>query len=98
MGWRYDCQCCRMDFRYDKRKYEIEMGNKKMELTLYLENGKTLRFENVTNIKQDSYITSMVEFKYISASDGKKKRACFSLNSVIGISTDKEDFDVNSLF
>ena len=69
-----------------------------MELTLYLENGKTLRFENVTNIKQDSYITSMVEFKYISVSDGKKKRACFSLNSVIGISTDKEDFDVNSLF
>ena len=69
-----------------------------MELTLYLENGKTLRFENVTNIKQDSYITSMVEFKYISASDGKKKRASFSLNSVIGISTDKEDFDVNSLF
>lgn len=69
-----------------------------MELTLYLENGKTLRFENVTNIKQDSYVTGMVTFKYISASDGKKKRACFSLNSVIGISTDKEDFDVNSLF
>lgn len=69
-----------------------------MELTLYLENGKTLRFENVTNIKQDSYITGMVTFKYISASDGKKKSASFSLNSVIGISIDKEDFDVNSLF
>ena len=69
-----------------------------MELTLYLENGKTLRFENVTNIKQDSYITGMVTFKYISASDGKKKSASFSLNSVIGASTDKEDFDVNSLF
>ena len=69
-----------------------------MELTLYLENGKTLRFENVTNIKQDSYITGMVTFKYISASDGKKKSASFSLNSVIGISTDKEDFNVKSLF
>ena len=69
-----------------------------MELTLFLENGKTLRFENVTNIKQDSYITGMVTFKYISASDGKKKSASFSLNSVIGISNDKEDFDVNSLF
>nr|DAU87922.1 MAG TPA: hypothetical protein [Caudoviricetes sp.] len=69
-----------------------------MELTLYLENGKTLRFENVTNIKQDSYITGMVTFKYISASDGKKKIASFSLNSLIGISVDKEDFDVNSLF
>lgn len=69
-----------------------------MELTLFLENGKTLRFENVTNIKQDSYITSMVTFKYISASDGKKKRAFFSFNSLIGLSVDKEDFDVNSLF
>lgn len=69
-----------------------------MELTLYLENGKTLRFENVTNIKQDSYITGMVTFKYISASDGKKKIASFSLNSLIGISVDKDDFDVNSLF
>nr|DAY37086.1 MAG TPA: hypothetical protein [Caudoviricetes sp.] len=69
-----------------------------MELTLYLENGKTLRFENVTNIKQDSYVTGMVTFKYISASDGKKKIASFSFNSLIGISTDKEDFDVNSLF
>nr|DAK21244.1 MAG TPA: hypothetical protein [Caudoviricetes sp.] len=69
-----------------------------MELTLYLENGKTLRFENVTNLEQESYVTNLVTFNYVSASDGKKKRACFSLNSVIGISTDKEDFDVNSLF
>ena len=69
-----------------------------MELTLYLENGKTLRFENVTNLEQESYVTSLVTFNYVSASDGKKKRAIFSLNSVIGISTDKEDFDVNSLF
>ncbi len=69
-----------------------------MELTLYLENGKTLRFEHVTNIKQDSYVTSMVTFNYISASDGRKKKASFSFNSLIGISVDKEDFDVNSLF
>lgn len=69
-----------------------------MELTLYLENGKILRFENVTNLEQESYVTSLVTFNYVSASDGKKKRAIFSLNSVIGISTDKEDFDVNSLF
>ena len=69
-----------------------------MELTLFLENGKTLRFENVTNIKQDSYVTSMVTFNYVSMSDGKKKKASFSFNSLIGISVDKEDFDVNSLF
>ena len=81
----------------DMRKKEMNRRIT-MELTLFLENGKTLVFENVTNIKQDSYITSMVEFKYISASDGKKKRAVFSLNNVIGLSVDKEDFDVNSLF
>lgn len=69
-----------------------------MELTLYLENGKTLRFENVTNIKLDSYVTSMVTWNYTSASDGKKKKASFTFNSVIGISVDEEDFDVNSLF
>lgn len=69
-----------------------------MELTLYLENGKTLRFENVTNIKLDSYVTSMVTFNYVSVSDGKKKKASFTFNSVIGISVDEEDFDVNSLF
>mgnify|MGYP001740353567 CR=1 FL=1 len=50
-----------------------------MELTLFLENGKTLRFENVTNIKQDSYITSMVTFNYVSASDGKKEKSEFYL-------------------
>ena len=69
-----------------------------MHLTIFLKHGQTLRFENVTNIKQDAYITSMVEFKYISASDGKKKRAIFGFNSLIGLSVDKEDFDVNSLF
>lgn len=69
-----------------------------MELTLYLENGKTLRFENVTNIKLDSYVTSMVTFNYVSAFDGKKKKASFAFNSFIGLSVDKEDFDVNSLF
>jgi len=50
-----------------------------MELTLYLENGKTLRFENVTNIRLDSYVTSMVTWNYISASDGKKKKSEFYL-------------------
>lgn len=68
-----------------------------MELTLYLENGKTLRFENVTNLERESYVTGLVTFNYVSASDGKKKRAFFSFNSFIGLSVDKEDFDVNSL-
>lgn len=69
-----------------------------MELTLYLENGKTLIFENVTNLEQKSYVTSLFTFNYVSAFDGKKKRAIFSFNSLTGLSVDKEDFDVNSLF
>lgn len=69
-----------------------------MELNLYLENEKILRFENVTNLEQESYVTSLVTFNYVSAYDGKKKRAIFSFNSLIGLSVDKEDFDVNSLF
>nr|DAR57366.1 MAG TPA: hypothetical protein [Caudoviricetes sp.] len=69
-----------------------------MELTLLLDNGKLLIFENVTNLEQESYLTSLITFNYVSSSDGKKKRAIFSLNSLIGLSVDKEDFDVNSLF
>lgn len=69
-----------------------------MELTLYLENGEELVFENVTDLEQESYVTSLVTFNYVSAYDGKKKRAIFSFNSLIGLSVDKEDFDVNSLF
>lgn len=69
-----------------------------MELTLYLENGKTLVFENVNDLKQESYVTSLVTFNYVNVEDGKKRMAIFSLNNVIGLSVDKEDFDVNSLF
>ena len=69
-----------------------------MELNLYLENGKILIFENVTDLEQESYVTSLVAFNYVSMEDGKKKRAIFSLRNLIGLSVDKEDFDVNSLF
>lgn len=69
-----------------------------MELTLYLENGKTLMFENVTDLEQESYVTSLVTFNYVDVEDGKKKKAIFSFRSLVGVSVDKEDFDVNSLF
>nr|DAV11059.1 MAG TPA: hypothetical protein [Caudoviricetes sp.]DAX79902.1 MAG TPA: hypothetical protein [Caudoviricetes sp.] len=69
-----------------------------MELTLYLENGKSLIFENVTDLEQESYVTSLVTFNYVDVEDGKKKRAIFSFRSLLGLSVDKEDFDVNSLF
>ena len=37
-----------------------------MELNLYLENGKTLIFENVTDLKQESYVTGLFVFNYVS--------------------------------
>lgn len=69
-----------------------------MELTLYLENGKTLRFENVTDFEQVSYVNGLIKFNYISVHDGKNKKAFFNISSFVGLSVDKEDFDVNSLF
>ena len=69
-----------------------------MELTLYLENGKTLRFENVTDLKKGEKFFFVIMFNYVSMSDGKKKKAIFSTKNVLGLSVNKEDFDVNSLF
>lgn len=69
-----------------------------MELTLYLENGKTLVFENVNDLEQESYVTSLCTFNYVSVEDGKKKKMIFDSKSLLGLSVDKEDFDVNSLF
>lgn len=69
-----------------------------MELTLYLENGKTLRFENVTDLKKGEKFFFVITFNYVSMSDSKKKKAIFSTKNVLGLSVNKEDFDVNNLF
>ena len=69
-----------------------------MELRLYLENGKILIFENVTDLEQESYVTSICTFNYVSVEDGKKKKMIFDSKSLLGLSVNKEDFDVNSLF
>ena len=69
-----------------------------MELTLFLESGEELIFENVTNLEQEPYATGLITFNYVSVEDGKKKTAIFRFNSLVGISVDKEGFDVNSLF
>lgn len=69
-----------------------------MELILFLENGKILIFENVTNLEQESYVTGLIIFNYVSSEDGKKKKMIFDSKKLLGLSVDKEDFDVNSLF
>lgn len=68
-----------------------------MELTLFLENGKLLIFENVTNLKKEDHFYNIITFNYVSVEDGKKKRALFRTKELAGLSVDKEDFDVNSL-
>ncbi|HEU6166390.1 TPA: hypothetical protein VVS01_002128 [Streptococcus pneumoniae] len=69
-----------------------------MELTLFLENGKLLIFENVTNLKKEDHFYNIITFNYVSVEDGKKKRTLFRTKKLVGLSVDKEDFDVNSLF
>lgn len=61
-----------------------------MELTLYLENGKTLRFENVTDLKKGEKFFFVITFNYVSMSDGKKKKAIFSTKNVLGLSVNEE--------
>lgn len=69
-----------------------------MELTIFLKHGQTLRFENVKDLKKDNRFYSVITFSYTSMSDGEKKKAIFSTKDVLGLSVNKEDFDVSSLF
>ena len=69
-----------------------------MHLTIFLNRGETLRFENVTDLKKDDRFYSVITFNYTSMSDGQKKKGIFSTKNVLGLSVNKEDFDVNSLF
>lgn len=68
-----------------------------MHITMFLKTGQTLRFEDVTNLKKEEKFYNIITFNYLSMSDGQKKRALFSTKDVLGLSVNKEDFDVNSL-
>ena len=68
-----------------------------MHITMFLKSGQTLRFEDVTNLKKEEKFCNIITFNYVSMSDGKKKRGLFSTKDMLGLSVDKEDFDVNSL-
>ena len=69
-----------------------------MHLTIFLKHGQTLRFENVTELKKEYRFNDIITFKYLSASDGQKKSGIFSTKDVLGLSVNKEDFNVKSLF
>lgn len=59
-----------------------------MELTLFLENGKTFKFENVTKVKESM---DFIEFSYISMSTGKKKIATINTTKILGLATSIEE-------
>lgn len=57
-------------------------------LTIFLTNGSTLRFEQVTNFKEDLF--SDIEFDYVSASSQEHCHAIFSYSNIAGFSYTKE--------
>lgn len=50
------------------------------------------------SLERDLCYTNIIAFSYESGMDGKKKKAFFNTRNICGLSVDKEDFDVNSLF
>lgn len=70
-----------------------------MELIIFLKNGQTLKFKDVTELKRDYNYMNIITFNYVSASNHKKKSVMFFSNHIAGMSLEtKEGFDVNSLF
>nr|DAI20097.1 MAG TPA: hypothetical protein [Caudoviricetes sp.] len=69
-----------------------------MHITMFLKDGKTLRFERITNLKKEFPFDNIITFNYLSASDGKQKRALFNLKDILGFSVDDVNFDVKSLY
>lgn len=68
-----------------------------MHITMFLKDGKTLRFERITNLKKEFPFDNIITFNYLSASDGKQKRGLFNLKDILGFSVDDVNFDVKSL-
>lgn len=60
-----------------------------MELTLFLENGKTLKFNNVTILNDDG---ETIVFNYVSMSSGKTKSETINTEKILGMAiSSKED-------
>lgn len=57
-------------------------------LTIFLTYGSTLRFEQVTNFKED--LLADIEFDYVSASSQEQCHAVFSYSNIAGFSYTKE--------
>lgn len=64
-------------------------------LTLYLENGKTLRFNKVTNFKE---VGRRLTFNYFSTSGSGEQQATFDVEKIIGVSHDVIEDTPKSVF
>lgn len=53
-----------------------------MELTLFLENGKTFKFDNVTILNDGG---KNIVFNYVSMSTGKTKSAEINTTKIVGM-------------
>lgn len=59
-----------------------------MELTLFLENGKTFKFDNVTILNDDC---ETIVFNYVSMSTGKTKSATINTEKILGMAVSSEE-------
>lgn len=59
-----------------------------MELTLFLENGKTFKFDNVTILNDDG---ETIVFNYVSMSTGKTKSATINTEKTLGIAVSSKE-------
>lgn len=50
-----------------------------MHITMFLKNGQTLRFEDVTNLKKEEKFYNIITFNYLSMSDFKRKEHSLAL-------------------
>lgn len=57
-------------------------GHTYKHITVFLFDGNTLRFHNVTDYGSDGYIAN---FNYVSASDGQKNTATLYLTQIVMI-------------
>lgn len=59
-----------------------------MELILFLENGKTFKFDNVTILNDDG---KEIVFNYVSVSTGKTKSSTINTEKILGLSVSSEE-------
>ncbi len=63
--------------------------DKTQQITIYMKNGKTLRFNEVRNMQTTA--DNILMFSYVSASQGTTHTATFFMDKIAGISQLREE-------